>query len=504
MSAGPYSQPSADPSYAGGRPAGYGPPAQTPDGWHNQRVSPRPDGMMRDVAVPHLFFSTTDRKGVIDGANAVFCYYAQYTMGQILREPHNLIRHPGMPAGAFQIMWDLLLAGRPMAAYVKNLAHDGVAYWVFATITPLGDGFLSVRAHPCRSDIWQTVDQLYQKVLPMELSARAAGHPRAAAARIGAKALVDGVRGLGLSGYEDFIRLALPAEVAARRALYRWTNPDPRDPTSGPMHDMIQAAMAVDRTLDSQMASLDELGALSGKLGEQADQTERSVSGLRAAVAAAVAASDAVAATEPVLGRVVSPLPEIAQWLVEALEDLHYRLNDVRRRIGDLQVRIALARLHDEQLGEFAREMAVGDAPERASVYISRLSLALEETAKAVAREVMVTNDALRLFAQDLVEVEQEMRGFQRKLATWRLLIPRFRLSQRLDRFAEPIDTQLNSGLRQVIAVRALANQCVAASKPFDSGPISAALYAVQAAREQMSGLTAPTPPRGIPTGRYA
>ena len=455
--------------------------------------------MMREVAVPHLFFSTTDRKGVIDGANAVFCHYAQYTMDQILRQPHNLIRHPDMPAGAFQIMWDLLLAGRPMAAYVKNLAHDGVAYWVFATVTPLGDGFLSVRSHPCNPGVWQIVDQLYQKVLPMELSARAAGHPRQAAARIGAQALVEGVRGLGLSGYEDFIRLALPAEVAARRALYRWTDPDPRDPMSGPMHDMIRAAMAVDQTLDSQMASLDELGALSGKLGEQADQTEISVARLRAAVAAAVAASDAVAATEPVLGRVVSPLSEIAQWLVGAMEDLHYRLDGVRRRIGDLQVRIALARLHDEQLGEFAREMAVGQAPDQAPVYIGKLAAALEETAKAVAREVMVTNDALRLFAQDLVEVEQEMRGFQRMLATWRLLIPRFRLSQRLDPYAEPIDVQLNSGLRQIRAVGALANQCLAAARPFDSDLVSTALCAVQEAQKAVGGLVPSS--RGLTPG---
>jgi len=473
--------------------------APAPTG-HPSPVQPRPDGALREVAVPHLFFSTTDRKGVIDGSNAVFCHYARYTMAEILRQPHNLIRHPAMPAGAFQIMWDLLLAGRPMAAYVKNLAHDGVAYWVFATVTPLGDGFLSVRSRPCRTDLWEAADGLYQKVLPMELSARAAGHSRPDAAKIGADALARGIGALGLHSYEDFIRLALPAEVAARRAQFRWTDPDPRDPTSGPMNLMIRAAMAVDSTLDSQMASLDDLGALSGKLGEQADQTERSVARLRAAVAAAVAASNEVAATEPVLGRVVSPLPEIAQWLVEAMEDLHYRLNDVRRRIGDLQVRIALARLHDEQLGEFARELAAGQAPERALTYISRLAMALEETAQAVAREVVVTNENLRLFAQDLAEVEQEMRGFQRRLATWRLLIPRFRLSQRLDRFAEPIDAQLNSGLRQVSAVRQLANHCLAASRPFDSGTVSAALYAVRTAREAISGLLAPTPPRGVRT----
>ncbi len=455
-------------------------------GDHGVHVVPRPDGSVREVAVPDTFFSTTDRKGVIDGANAVFCHYAQYTMDEILRQPHNLIRHPDVPGGAFQIMWDLLLAGRPMAAYVKNLAHDGVAYWVFATITPLGDGFLSVRTRPCRTDLWQAADALYQKVLPMELAARSAGASRIATAKLGVAALAEGIGGLGFASYEDFIKLALPAEVTARRELTRWTDPDPRDPVSGPMRDMLQGAIAIDQTLDNQMAGLDELDALSTKLAEQSDQTEGSIARLRAAVTAAVAASGEVSATEPVLGRVVGPLSAISQWLAEAMEDLRHRLDDVRGRIGELRMRIALARLHDEQLGEFAREMAAGDAPERAPLYIQELALALEETATTAAREVMVTNEGLRTLAQDLVEVEREMRTFQRQLATWRLLIPRYRLSQRLDPFTEPIDAQLKSGLRQVAAVRKLADQCLAASKPFDSGPMSAALHAVKSARESV------------------
>jgi len=442
---------------------------------------------VREVAVPEMFFSTTDRKGVIDGANAVFCHYAQYSMEEILRQPHNLIRHPDMPGGAFQIMWDMLLSGRPMAAYVKNLAHDGVAYWVFATVTPLGDGFLSVRTRPCRTDLWQAADSLYQQVLPMELAARSAGASRVATARLGVSALAEGIGKLGFASYDDFIRTAVPAEVAARRELTQWTQPDRRDPASGPMRDMLDAAIAVDRSLDNQMAGLDDLDALSGKLAEQSSQTEATIDRLRKAVAAAVAASADVSATEPVLGRVVGPLSAISQWLTEAIEDLGGRIDEVRTRIAELRLRISLARLHDEQLGEFARELAAGEAPERAPLYIQELARALEETATTAAREVMVTNEGLRTLAQDLVEVEREMRTFQRQLATWRLLIPRYRLTQRLAPFTEPIDTQLKSGLRQVAAVRQLADQCLASSRPFDSGPMAAAVHAVAKARESVS-----------------
>lgn len=462
-----------------------------------------PNGTERKVAVSDLFFSTTDRKGVIDGANTVFCDYAQYDMQEILREPHNLIRHPDMPGGAFQIMWELLLSGHPMAGYVKNLAHDGAAYWVFATITPLGSGFLSVRQSPCRSDLFQAAETLYQKVLPMELAAKSAGASRVASARLGAAALAEGIGSLGFSSYQDFIRLALPAEIKARRDLVAWTNTDPRDRQSGVTKDMVDAAIAVDRALDSQMAGLDELEVLSGRLAEQSNQTEASLDRLRGAVAAAVAASGEVSATEPVLGRVVGPLSAISQWLCEAIEDLRHRLDDVRGRIAELRLRIALARLHDETLAEFAREMGAGEAPERAPVYIQQLARALEETATTAAREVMVTNEGLRTLAQDLVEVEREMRTFQRQLATWRLLIPRYRLSQRLDPFTEPIDAQLKSGLRQVAGVRQLADQCLANSRPFDSGPLSAAVHAVVKAREAVdSQLVQGTHLSGYATGQ--
>jgi ABC-type transporter Mla subunit MlaD len=262
------------------------------------------------------------------------------------------------------------------------------------------------------------------------------------------------------------------------------------------MYDMVQAARAVDQFLDNQMASLEELGALSDKLGEQADHTELSVAQLRAAVSAAVADSDGVAVVETLLNHAVNPLSEIAQWLVGAMEDLHDNLNDVRRRIGDLQVRIALTWLHDEQLGEFARELAVGEAPERAPAYINRLAQALEETATAVSHEIVGTNERLRVFLQDLDEVEHMMHGFQHQLAR-HLLIPRLGLSRHLDPFAGPIDDYLSSGLKQVVTVRHIANQCLAASKPFDARPIAAALQAVWVAREMVNELAVPTPPRG-------
>jgi len=448
-----------------------------------------PNGLEREVAPRDLFFSTTDRKGVIDGANHVFSRYSRMQMDELLDAPHNVVRHPDIPGGLFHITWDLLRSGYPMAGYIKSMASDGVGYWVFATMTPLGDGYLSVRQRPCRTDLFAAADELYQQVAPKEKAWRAAGSSRAQAAKSGADELTAGIASLGAASYQDFIRAVVPAEVAARRALTSWTGPDPRDVGSGLTQDLVDAAIAVDRALDARMASLDELGALSGELARAQAETGEVLDRLRDAVSSAAAASHAVSDTWPVLGRVVEPLTEISQWLCDAIEQLDARLGEVREAIAELRLRTALARLHDEMLAEFAREVAAGDAPDRAPRYVHQLCRALEEAATTAGRGLTLTHEGLQALARDLGEVQTQMRTFQRQLATWRLLVPRYGLSRQLDPFTGPIDGQLNSGLRQIGALREIVAQCQAVAQPVDDAPMAAAVGAVTAARLQVEQL---------------
>ena len=42
-------------------------------------------------------------------------------------------------------------AGKPIVAYVKNMAADGSYYWVLAVVTPIAEGFLSIRLKPSAS-----------------------------------------------------------------------------------------------------------------------------------------------------------------------------------------------------------------------------------------------------------------------------------------------------------------------------------------------------------------
>ena len=181
------------------------------------RMVAHPSASRHDVGVDELFFSTTDAKGVIEQANSVFVRLSRYRRDQLIGAPHNIIRNPAMPAGAFALMWDALQAGEPFCAYVDNLAADGSTYGVFATITPLGDGYLSVRSRPCVDALHDAAFGLYEQVRPWELELREQGWSAHESAVRGAERLGALLADAGYPAYREFSWEALPAEVGDRR-----------------------------------------------------------------------------------------------------------------------------------------------------------------------------------------------------------------------------------------------------------------------------------------------
>ena len=113
--------------------------------------------------VDELFFSRTDERGVILAGNTVFQRVAGFDWDELIGAPHKIIRHPDMPKAVFWILWDRLKAGRPVGAYVKNRTKDGGYYWVYAMVTPVPGGYLSVRIKPT-SELLGTVEKLYAQL----------------------------------------------------------------------------------------------------------------------------------------------------------------------------------------------------------------------------------------------------------------------------------------------------------------------------------------------------
>jgi PAS domain S-box-containing protein len=98
--------------------------------------------------ISEAFYSRTDKRGVIQSGNDVFQRVAGYEWDDLIGAPHKLIRHPDMPKGVFQLMWDRIKEGKPTGAYVKNRRICGRFYWVFALIAPTEDGYISTRIKP--------------------------------------------------------------------------------------------------------------------------------------------------------------------------------------------------------------------------------------------------------------------------------------------------------------------------------------------------------------------
>lgn len=121
----------------------------------------------RDFGIDELFFSRTDPRGIILAGNTVFQRVSGYEWDDLINAPHKIIRHPDMPRAVFWILWDRLKRGLPVGAYVKNRAQDGAYYWVFAMVTPVDGGFLSVRMRPS-SLMFDAVQDVYAEALRLE------------------------------------------------------------------------------------------------------------------------------------------------------------------------------------------------------------------------------------------------------------------------------------------------------------------------------------------------
>lgn len=94
--------------------------------------------------------SETDVKGIIRFANEDFCKIAEYTLDELLGQPHSMVRHKDMPKKAFKSLWDTVQKGETWTGYVKNATKSGGYYWVFATVYPFEScdgtkGYLSCR-----------------------------------------------------------------------------------------------------------------------------------------------------------------------------------------------------------------------------------------------------------------------------------------------------------------------------------------------------------------------
>ncbi|WP_158376061.1 PAS domain-containing protein [Cellulosimicrobium cellulans] len=453
-----------------------------------------PTGAARTVGARDLIFSTTDGRGVITAANQGFTRVAAHPWSALVGAPHNIIRHPQMPAGAFKLMWDTLQAGEPFSAYVQNLAGDGAAYWVFATVTPLGDGYLSVRIAPGVDAFWSAAAGAYADVLVAERHAQAEGLGGVAVAAVGCARLGERIGQLGFADAEEFMHTVMPAEVLAMAE--RRQPLGPAEQHAGPVGAVLATCVAVDREVAGLMARMDGLQLLAEQLQEVERDALTAVAALTEVTELAQHASATVSQTAPVLLSTAGAMATLGDEVGEMLADLAPELAAARRTVLRVRFRIALARLHGDAVVDAAREIDRGTA-QLGPEHLAQLCTCLRDDLATARQDLADGAAVLRRVGLGLEVAHERLRRTDRFLATWRVQVPRYQVSRQLAPYVSPIDGRLRMSHEQLAALRDLAERCADEARPFDDAALSALVDRVADAARGLAPVAPPLSPAG-------
>lgn len=321
-------------------------------------------GGARKFEAHELFFSTTDRKGIVTSANAVFERVSGYSRAEILGKPHNIVRHDDMPRIAFKLLWDEIQLGRPFAAYVKNRSSDGSHYWVIATIVPIAGGYLSIRLAPS-TEYFQLAEGLYRELRAIEREVEGtAGLRRKEAMAASEDALFAALRNAGYAGYSEFMYAALLAEVRTREETLRESGyrSAPKGPDEGPWGPALGAITSVNEHLRKLVLRLDQYHQLNQQLGDKAALVRNLADDVRLfALNAIISASRAGRGNAAVgaVAELLSARSEVTGPMFGALADA---VADASATLGKLLFPVAVASLQAETLETFLREATTRDA----------------------------------------------------------------------------------------------------------------------------------------------
>ncbi|MEO3785475.1 PAS domain-containing protein [Actinocorallia sp. B10E7] len=424
------------------------------------------DGRERAMGAEELFFSTTDRRGVIRQGNSVFVRISGYSLDELVGAPHNTVRHPDMPAGLFRLIWDRLNAGRPVGAYMKNRTKDGGSYWVFAVISPLHDGYVSVRMAPC-GPLFEFAKRVYAQALRLEREAvQRDGMNRHDAALLGMAEIEASLWKRGYASYEEFMLHVLPQEVSARSRLRKRGYARPG--AQGSIAEVLSGTGALDGMLDELV------GRLAGyqKLGEELSTTSAKVLDiahrLNASVAAATEASELVAESAPVLANVARVMAGPMNKAVDALERLQTEFGRLRTDVAHLRFQISLASLYNDMAAAFAAEVFDRVAPPESLTAVPLLCDAAGSCIAEMSEQVQRVNAALRDIAHLVTQTGTSLEEFRRFIGQWRNLVLRHDAGRVLGDKVHPIDEEISVSWEWMELLRNLGRQYESAIVPCD------------------------------------
>ena len=347
--------------------------------------------------VSEMFFSTTDRKGIISSCNDVFVRISGYESSELLGKPHNCIRHPDMPRCVFALLWKYLLADKPIGAYVKNLSKSGKYYWVFALASPCSEGFISVRIKPT-SQLLPVVKGLYPELLQLEESF---GNDWRTGMEASTEELLRQLRALGFESYVDFMQTALRKEMLAGNAFEMPVREEEKEQQASAKKS------AKKKGLTDVFKQLDHLMTLQQSLRQKEDffltlGDQITSIAINASIRAAHLGENGRS-----LSVISDEIARVSSGIEKESHDVKDQSTTLIHALGDMSFFIAQAILQSRMIDFFNREakqMELTPAEQR-----GRFGKEVEQINKLL--EVWV-NEALTRCTKEIGELKSSLRGF--------------------------------------------------------------------------------------------
>lgn len=400
---------------------------------HRQMDSKRkivPVNASRDFFINELFFSTTTHKGIIVSGNEVFTRVSHYPLEQMIGQPHNLIRHPEMPRTVFKLLWDYLLAGKSIAAYVKNMASDGRYYWVVALATPIeGDGFLSVRFKPS-SQLFALILGIYGELRTIEQMHEKQGDgPKAGMHAAGAK-LGEILQAKGFADYDAFMQALLYQELNSRDGIlarehltmFPPLTPQPaeEDPLDAALRMLYQDSQQMYQQINGVYAQLDEYVHRNEELCTQSRAILSLTREFQLICLNLSVASSRLANAGHTLTVISAHLREASSWIASIVSGLAAQAAKISQYLGQTVFGLAWARLQFEMVIAYYREFLAGladpDNKTQPTTHLSRLAdlrFAFCKTMASVERSLQDLSKELKGLNIEVEELRKAMLSLQ-------------------------------------------------------------------------------------------
>jgi aerotaxis receptor len=364
---------------------------------------------------PHeLFFSTTDEKGIIRSGNDVFVRVSGYEREQLVGRAHNVVRHPDMPRGVFQIFWDMLGEGTGVAAYVKNLAADGRYYWVMALVVPIDTGYLSVRLKPC-SPLFDAARKIYAEVLEHEQAVEDGDVAnRKAAIAAGVEKTKELLAAAGFSDYRTFMRAALITELSDQQEAFAASTHSAAGGSADPRAERALGTLSgASVHLDRLVCDLRQYASLAEEMTERSQFLLGLAGNIRLFSLNAVLTSARLGSQAAALGTVAQVLGRQSKEAEPEIRALNKLLEESVDALGIMQFRIAASKLLTEMVFSYL---------EKEGSDVSSNAAELADLANALSDGTDRLAEAMDRFYGGLAEIEGGAKHIDRLLSVVRAL----------------------------------------------------------------------------------